>query len=130
MPDMLSPLEDLPQPPQQPLSETEYQRLRAELSLQLKQELRRTGQQHLFAIGIHALTMLFLAVILFVASRKYHDLMLWAVGVSLLLFSLLEFMDLDFLQSGHSLLDVFRRKPKQQKTVKTTLPTYIPEDHS
>lgn len=127
---MQAPLHDSTSGPEPHLSTAEYQRLRSELAVQLKSELRRSGQQQLFSMGIHALVMLFLAVLLFISSRRYHDLMLWAMGLCLLLFSLLEFMDLDFIQSGHSLFDVFRRNPRpKKKQLRKTPPPYIPGEH-
>ena len=87
------------------LSDADYQRLRQDLS----KELRRLGRQHFMAIGVHALAMSVLAVVLFLSSQKYHDLMLWAVGLCLLLFSAIELLDLDYRQSGKSWLDVFSK---------------------
>ena len=92
------------------LSEAEYVQLRQELVQQLGQELRRAGRQHFFAMGMHALVLILLAVILFISSQRYHDFMLWAVGLCLLLFSALEFLDLDYFHSGKSWLDIFQRR--------------------
>ncbi len=90
------------------LSEEEYLQLRQELAQQLRQELRRSGRQHYFAMGLHALVLIILAVLLFISSQRYHDFMLWAVGLCLLLFSALEFLDLDYVQGGRSWLDIFQ----------------------
>lgn len=91
------------------LSESDYHRLRQDMAQQLRQELRRSGRQHYFAMGLHALVLVILAVLLFISSQRYHDFMLWAVGLCLLLFSALEFLDLDYVQGGRSWLDVFQR---------------------
>lgn len=92
--------------PSSGLSESEYEHLRTELALQLKKELRRAGRQNMFVMGFQALIMIFLAVLLFFSARHYHDMMLWGIGLCLLLFSLMEFLDLDFVSSGHSWLDL------------------------
>lgn len=97
-------------PQRPPLSEAEYQQLCQDVAQQLRKELRRSGRQHYFAMGMHALMLVFLAVILFVSSQRYHDFMLWAVGLCLLLFSALEFLDLDYIYAGHSWLDIFARR--------------------
>lgn len=91
-----------------PLSEADYHRLRQDMAQQLRLELRRSGRQHYFAMGLHALVLIILAVLLFISSQRYHDFMLWAVGLCLLLFSALEFLDLDYVQGGRSWLDVFQ----------------------
>jgi len=99
------------QPPS--LSEADYQRLRADLSLEIKQEAQRLGHQQMFMVGIHALVLAFLAVILFLSSRRYHDIMIWAVGISLLIFSGLEFLQLKDLQNEENWLLQFL-KPKSE----------------
>ena len=119
MPDMSIPKPDSSQVPGQVpdqvrsrLDEADYLRLQQDLVRELRQEVRRAGRQHLFAIGLHALVLVFLAVLLFLSSQRYHDFMLWTIGICLLLFGLLEFLDLDYAQSGHSWLDVLKGRPK------------------
>lgn len=96
------------------LSETDYQRLKQELAEDLKAEIRRAGNQHVFSIGLQALTLIFMAVVLFLSSERYHDFMLWAVGICLLLFSVLQFLDLDFAQTNHSWLGLLQRQPPKK----------------
>ena len=97
------------------LSEADYLRLREDLAREIKTEIRHSGRQHLFAMGLHALMMVFMAVILFVSSQRYHDFMLWAVGLCLLLFSLLEFLDIDYVQTGHGWLSFFQRRAREEE---------------
>jgi len=92
------------------LTDTDYERLRQDLSQELKQEVRRTGRQYLLSLTLQAGTLVFLAVMLFVAARRYHDLMLWGIGLCLLLISAMQFLELEFLHSGQSWLDLFRSK--------------------
>lgn len=101
------------------LSEAEYTRLRHELSTQLRREVRRSGRQHMFAIGMQAALLVFFAVMLFLAARRYHDLMLWVVGFCLLIFACTHLLELDFLFSGHSWMDVFQRDKSSLKTSKS-----------
>lgn len=97
-------------PPAQ-LSAAEYAQLRADLSAELRAELRQSGRQHFFALGLHALVLVLLAVLLFISARRYHDIMLWGVGFCLMLFSLLEFLDLEYLYSGQTWLEWFKKSP-------------------
>lgn len=92
------------------LSDADYERLRQELATELRQEIRRAGHQHVLAIGLQALVLIFLATVLFLSSERHHDFMLWAVGICLLLFSALEFLDLDYVQTGHGWLGQMRRR--------------------
>ncbi|MGV3525936.1 MAG: hypothetical protein ACO1RX_17055 [Candidatus Sericytochromatia bacterium] len=96
-----------------PLSAAEYAQLRADLSLELRAELRQSGRQHFFAMGLHALVLVLLAVLLFISARRYHDIMLWGVGFCLMLFSLLEFLDLEYLYSGQTWLEWFKKNPSR-----------------
>lgn len=97
------------------LSESEYQRLRQDIAQELRQELRRAGRQHFFAVGFHALVLVIIAVILFLSSHHYQDLMLWAAGLCLLIFSALEFLDLEYSRSGTSWLDGFFKEDEPSK---------------
>lgn len=111
MPDMQSPLSSEASTHQiQTLSESDYARLRQDLAQDLKQEIRRAGHQHLFAMGLQALVLVFMAVVLFLSSDRHHDFMLWAVGICLLLFGMLEFLDLDYVQTGHHWLGAMQRR--------------------
>lgn len=84
------------------LNDRDYQQLRQELAQELKKELRRSGRQSMFALSLQASTLLFLAVLLFIGAQRYYDLMLWGIGLSLLLISMLQFLELEFLHSGRS----------------------------
>ncbi len=106
LPSKPSPISQAP-----PLAEADYQRLRHDLGNDIKQEAQRLAHQQLFIVGIHALMLAFLAVVLFLSSRRYHDMMLWAVGISLLVFSGLEFLHLKDLQNEENWLLQFL-KPK------------------
>lgn len=99
------------------LSESDYLRLRKELSVQLRREVRRSGRQHMFAIGLQAALMVFFSVMLFIGARRYHDMMLWAIGFCLLVLASLNFLELDFLFSGHSWMDIFQRKKSKSTSV-------------
>lgn len=93
------------------LSEADYLRLRNDLSTEIRGEAQRLANQQMFTVGIHALMLAFLAVVLFLSSRRYHDMMLWAVGISLLVFSGLEFLLFKDLQNEENWLLQFL-KPK------------------
>lgn len=96
-----------------PLSESDYQRLREEVAHELRYEMRKMGYQKLFTMALQGAILVFLAVILFLAARRYHDFMLWAVGLCLLLFGCLEFLDLEYLHSGHNWMDNFKSGKKR-----------------
>lgn len=101
------------------LNETDYQRLKQELAEDLKTEIRRAGNQHVFSIGLQALTLIFMAVVLFLSSERYHDFMLWSVGICLLLFSVLQFLDLDFAQTNPTWLGLLQRQPPKKHDSET-----------
>jgi hypothetical protein len=84
------------------LNDRDYQQLRQEIAQELKKELRRSARHSLLALSIQASTLLFLAVLLFIGARRYYDLMLWGIGLSLLIVSMLQFLELEFLHSGRS----------------------------
>ena len=91
------------------LNNQDYQHLRQEIAEELKQELRRSARQSMMALSIQACTLLFLAVLLFIGARRYYDLMLWGVGLSLLVISMLQFLELEYLHSGRSLFKAHKK---------------------
>lgn len=93
------------------LNDRDYQQLRQEIAQELKKELRRSARHSLLALSIQASTLLFLAVLLFIGARRYYDLMLWGIGLSLLIVSMLQFLELEFLHSGRSWF-TSRQKPE------------------
>lgn len=92
------------------LSEQDLQKLQAHLCQHMGRELRHVRRQSLFASGLQAIAMVGMAVILFKASRQYFDLTLWGVGVCLLVFASLQFLDIEFIASGRSWMDIFERE--------------------
>lgn len=93
-----------------PLSEADLQQLHTQLSEDLRSELRRTHRQSLFSMGLQAITQVVLAVILFKVSRQYMDFTLWAVGVCLLVFSSLQFLEIEYISTGRSWMDIFEKR--------------------
>ncbi len=91
------------------LSEENYDRLKQEVAQELRIEIRRVRRQNLFAVGLQAIVLVIIAVLLFKASRQYHDLTLWAAGVCLLIFSSLDFLDLEYISTGRSWMDLFSK---------------------
>lgn len=92
------------------LSETDFQQLQTQLSDDLRLELRRVHRQSLFSVGLQAIAQVVLAVILFKASRQYMDVTLWAVGVCLLVFSSLQFLEIEYISTGRSWMDIFEKR--------------------
>lgn len=92
------------------LSEEDLHKLQVHLGQQLGRELRHVRRQSLFATGLQAIVLVALAIILFKASRQYFDFTLWGVGVCLLVFASLQFLDIEFIASGRSWMDIFERE--------------------
>lgn len=91
------------------LSEADFQQLHTQISDDLRSELRRVHRQSLFSVGLQAIAQVALAVVLFKASRQYMDFTLWAVGVCLLVFSCLQFLEIEYISTGRSWLDIFEK---------------------
>jgi len=72
---------------------------------ELKREIYRISWQQRIYMALNAFLLVFFGMILFLSAKKYHDLTLWGVGVCLMIFALIEFLDLDFRSSGHAILD-------------------------
>ena len=88
------------------LSEADFEQLRQSLAQDLRSELRRMRRQSLFAMGLQALFQVVLAIILFKAARQSFDVGLWIVGVCLLVFASLHFLDMEYTSSGRSWMDL------------------------
>jgi len=93
------------------LSPEQYQRLEQ----RLLKEIRRAQRQNIFVMGLQGVVMVVLAILIFRVSRQYHDFSLWAIGICLLIFALLHFLDMEFFSTGRSWMDLFSREDKMNE---------------
>lgn len=76
----------------------------------IEDELYKVKAQRALYMALHAFSLCLFAVVLFFDARRYHDITLWAIGVCLLLFGLIEFIELDFLTSRSAILQKFFKR--------------------
>ncbi|MGE3726360.1 MAG: hypothetical protein AB7I41_12460 [Candidatus Sericytochromatia bacterium] len=101
----------LPPPPGDPLpretvlSEADYAHLISHLEGRLKRDMRAFFRQRILYLVLQAFSLLIFSVVLFLNAQRYHSPVIWAIGVCLLLFSLIEFLELDSQTSGKGVLD-------------------------
>ncbi|PIQ24977.1 hypothetical protein COW36_06385 [bacterium (Candidatus Blackallbacteria) CG17_big_fil_post_rev_8_21_14_2_50_48_46] len=87
-----------------PLAESDYQRLQDYLAQTMRQELWQISRQRMIYLAMSGFSLMLFAVILFVNAQRYQNRMLWVIGFCLVIFSLVEFLELDALHSGKSIL--------------------------
>lgn len=67
-----------------------------QLQALIQAEFHKVSLQHSFYLGLMACALCVFAVVLFLNARYYHDLTLWGVGLCLLVFGLIQFLELEF----------------------------------
>ncbi|MBT9544799.1 MAG: hypothetical protein IV090_05370 [Candidatus Sericytochromatia bacterium] len=92
-------------PPDTALSEADYAYLLTHLEGRLKHEMRAFFRQRTLYLVLQGFSLLIFSVVLFLNAQRYHSPVIWAIGVCLLLFSLIEFLELDSQTSGKGVLD-------------------------
>lgn len=92
-------------PPGTSLSEADYAHLLSHLEGRLKRDLRSFFRQRTLYLVLQAFSLLIFSVVLFLNAQRYHSPVIWAIGVCLLLFSLIEFLELDHQTSNKGILD-------------------------
>lgn len=85
-----------------------------ELSEALRKELYRISWQQRLYLSLNAFALIIFSVVLFTSAQRYQDLTLWGIGVCLMLFALLQFLELDFRFTGHSVLDYFNKSQRKK----------------
>ena len=76
----------------------------------IENEFYKVTAQRALYMALHAFALCLFAVVLFFDARRYHDVTLWGIGVCLLLFGLIEFIELDFLTSKSTIIKKFFKK--------------------
>jgi hypothetical protein len=92
-------------PPDTALSEADYAFLLTHLEGRLKNEMRAFFRQRTLYLVLQGFSLLIFSVVLFLNAQRYHSPVIWAIGVCLMLFSLIEFLELDSQTSGKGFLD-------------------------
>ncbi len=87
------------------LSEADYAYLLSHLEGRLKHEMRAFFRQRTLYLVLQGFSLLIFSVVLFLNAQRYHSPVIWAIGVCLMLFSLIEFLELDSQTSGKGFLD-------------------------
>lgn len=101
----LPPAQNEPLPRDTALSEADYAYLLTHLEGRLKNEMRTFFRQRTLYLVIQGFALLIFSVVLFVNAQRYHNPVIWVIGICLLLFSLIEFLELDNHTSGKGVLD-------------------------
>jgi hypothetical protein len=87
------------------LTQAEYSHLLMTLEKRLSQDMHSFAQQHTVYLILQSVALLSFAVVLFLNAQRYHSPVIWGVGVCLLLFSLIAFLELDLRTSGKGIVD-------------------------
>jgi hypothetical protein len=88
----------------------------ARLEQRLGGLLRRASRPRFSYMVLQSLALALIAVVLFINARYYSSMSLWAMGVCLLVFCLVDLLELDYLRSGYSFLDVFAQRSHKDET--------------
>ena len=96
------------------LNDSDYERLRQSLEHSLRQELLELSRRHRFHLALSGFALLLFAVALFLNAQRYQSPVIWVIGICLLIFSLIDFLEIDAQIPGNSLLFLKRRPPSEE----------------
>ena len=80
------------------------QELQKKIEQHIQSEFRRLFFLKATYLAMNAFTLCFFAVVLFFDARRYHNIVLWGIALCLLIFSLIQFLELDNLSQKSSFI--------------------------
>ena len=96
-----------------PLKEHDYEQLRQSLEQSLRRELLELSRRHRFHLALSGFSLLLFAVVLFLNAQRYQSPVIWVIGVCLMIFSLIDFLEIDAQSTGQSLFS--KRRPSSEE---------------
>jgi hypothetical protein len=96
------------------LTDHEYEQLRQSLEQTLRRELQEISRRHRFHLALSGCALLLFAIVLFLNAQRYHSPIIWVVGVCLMIFSLIDFLELEAENPEKSLFFLKRRIPSEE----------------
>ena len=80
------------------------QELQKKIEQHIQNEFKRLFFLKATYLAMNAFALCFFAVVLFFDARRYHNILLWGIAICLLIFSLIQFLELDHLTQKSSFI--------------------------